>query len=111
MTFMFLLHVSCERVPIEIKDYINLSGDDYLVVFKQKFPFRSENYEVTITNFKDKEMFYVTFDQHNIFFEIKDYDRIQQKNDTVFVYSNFNPKIRIEEKRDYVFKFIDELSN
>lgn len=102
--------MSCDRVPIKIKDYIHLNGDDHLVVFKQKFPFRSENYEVTITNFKDKEMFYVTFDQHNIFFEIKDYDRIQLKNDTIFVYSNFEPEIKIEKKRTYLFKFVEVLT-
>ena len=103
------LNTSCDRVPIKIKDYIHLNDNDYLVVFKQKFPFRSENYEVTITNFKDKEMFNVTFDQHNIFFEIEGYDRVQLRNDTIFVYSNFEPKIRISEKRSYAFKFIEEL--
>ena len=105
--FALLLNVGCDRRPIKIKDYTELNEGDYLVVFKEKFPFGTDNYKVTVTNFEDKERFYVTFDQHNIFFDIKDYDSIQSKNDTIFVYTNYEPEIRIEEKRSYAFEFVE----
>lgn len=103
---LLLLNIGCDRNPIEIKEYKELSNGNYLVAFKEKFPFRTDNYKVTITDFEEEEMFYVTFDQHNIFFEIKDYNRIEQKSDTILVFSKFEPRIRIEEKRSYAFKFI-----
>ena len=109
ITFVVLLNISCDRKPVKIKDYINLNNGNYLVVFKEKFPFESDCYKITVTDFEDKEMFYVTYDQHNIFFEIKNYDRIQQRKDTIFIYSNFKPRIRIEEKRGYAFKFVEDL--
>lgn len=107
VTLLILLSVSCNRAPITIKDYIPLSNGGHFVAFKQKFPFKPDKYQITITSYKDKERFYATFDQYNIFFEIEDYDTVQSKNDTIFVYTNYEPEIRIEEKRSYAFVFVE----
>lgn len=102
---IILVFFGCQK-QIVIKDYIELNKEKYLVVFKEKAIFSSSNYKVTIVSFMNTQTFYRSFDQHNTYFELKKYDQITVKNDSVIFITQEKPQFKIKDDRvnDFYFK-------